>query len=75
MITKDDIIKIGFTNHSILLLTKTTIQVNVFLPISLDWQTRVKHNKNYTVSPFGLHWEELDEDEFQRFLLTIKIKQ
>ncbi|HNE49658.1 MAG: DUF2442 domain-containing protein [Chitinophagales bacterium] len=63
MITKDDIIKIGFTNHSIFVIDKNGNTGELFFADFPRLANASKaQRKNYTVSPFGLHWEELDED-------------
>ena len=63
MITKDDIIKIGFTGHSVYITHKNGKTASLFFKDFPKLQkATTEQRQNYTVSPFGIHWEELDED-------------
>ncbi len=62
-LTKNDIKQIGFTGDSIFLETNQGIKQSM----PLSWFVRLKNatkeqRENFTLSPFGIHWEELDED-------------
>lgn len=63
MITKDEIKRIGFTNETIFIETNKGIMKSLPLECfpSLHKATK-EQQENYTLSPFGIHWEELDED-------------
>lgn len=63
MITKDDIKKIGFTAETIFIETNKGEKKShplVWFP-ALDNATP-EQRENYTISPFGVHWEALDMD-------------
>ena len=63
MKTKADVEKVGFTKDSIYLILKTGEKQSC----PLEWFPRLlnatkEQRENYTLSPLGIHWEELDED-------------
>lgn len=63
MITKDDIKRIGFTAETIFIETHQGDIKNH----PLDWfpplnKATQEERENYTISPFGIHWEALDMD-------------
>lgn len=63
MITKDDIVKIGFTDHSVYVTHKNgKVGSLLFKDFPRLENATKEQRQNYTVSPFGIHWEELDED-------------
>lgn len=69
MITKDQIKKVGFTEDTIFIETKEGIvkshPISWFKPLA---QATKEQRQNFTLSPYGIHWEELDEDlSFQGF--------
>tara|TARA_R110002050_G_scaffold142_4_gene962 strand:+ start:552 stop:785 length:234 start_codon:yes stop_codon:yes gene_type:complete len=58
-----EISKIWFKNNSIFLSTKEGKESSM----PLKWFPKLenateKQRKNYELSPFGIHWEEIDED-------------
>ncbi|WP_299667374.1 DUF2442 domain-containing protein [uncultured Polaribacter sp.] len=58
-----EISKIWFENNSIFLETKKGIKKSM----PLEWFPKLekstkKQRLNYELSPFGIHWEEIDED-------------
>ena len=77
-----EISKIWFDNNSIFLKTKTGIEK----PMPLRWFPKLKNanttqRENFELSPFGIHWPELDEDlsfegflNFKRKMLRCKLK-
>jgi hypothetical protein len=55
--------KIWFKNNKIFLKTKDNVEKSM----PLSWFPRLENasreeRQNYTLSPFGIHWQELDED-------------
>lgn len=63
MITKDNIKKIGFTPETIFIETNE----GVIKSHPLTWfptleKATAEQRENYTISPFGVHWEALDMD-------------
>lgn len=74
-----EISKIWFKNNSIFLSTKEGKEKSM----PLKWFPKLenateKQRKNYELSPFGIHWENIDEDlsfeGFFEFEKTIKEK-
>ena len=58
-----DVLKIWFDNKNIFLKTKTGIEKSM----PLKWFPRLenatsKQRKNFQLSPYGIHWEDIDED-------------
>lgn len=74
MITKEDIKRIGFTGKEVFLELNSGIKkfyalTNLPKLLKADKTQR----ENYTLSRFGIHWEELDEDlSFDGFFLEEK---
>ncbi len=63
MRTKDDIKKIGFTAKSIYIETQDGVKKSLaFKYFPRLQQATPKQRANYTLSAFGIHWEELNED-------------
>lgn len=63
MITKNDIKQIGFTQNSIFIETNTgDVKHLELLNFPKLAKASKKQKEMYKVSPFGIHWEELDED-------------
>lgn len=61
--TQEDVLKIWFANQRIYLETKDGIVKSH----PLEWFPRLlkatpEQRENYEFSPFGIHWEEIDED-------------
>lgn len=74
MITKEDIKRIGFTEKEIVLELNSGVKKHYSL---VNIPKLLKANKtqreNYTLSRFGIHWEEVDEDlSFEGFFLEDK---
>ncbi|MBS9767596.1 MAG: DUF2442 domain-containing protein [Flavobacteriaceae bacterium] len=62
-LTKDDIKQVGFKDNNIFLETKN----GIVKTMPLRWfktleKASDEQRANFTLSPFGIHWEELDED-------------
>ncbi len=62
-LTKEDIKEIGFEKDVIFLITKDGVKKSM----PLQWFPRLFEAKqderyNYVLSPYGIHWETLDED-------------
>ena len=58
-----DVLKIWFDNKNIFLKTKTGIEKSM----PLKWFPRLenatsKQRENFQLSPYGIHWEDIDED-------------
>ena len=58
-----NVLKIGFDQDSIFLKTKTKVEI----AMPLCWFPRLqsatpRQREQYKLSPFGIHWEALDED-------------
>ncbi len=58
-----EILKIWFDNKNIFLKTKKGIEKSM----PLKWFPRLEkateqQKRNFELSPFGIHWEEIDED-------------
>ncbi len=75
-ITKDDIKQVGFKDESIFIETQDgTVQ-----SMPLRWFSRLERasqeqRERFTLSPFGIHWEELNEDlSFEGFFTYNKDK-
>lgn len=63
MITKDDIIKVEITDYSVRVTHKDGTTAELLFKDFPRLQNATEGQKhNYTISPFGLHWKELDED-------------
>jgi hypothetical protein len=63
MITKDDITKIGFTDFSVYVIDKNGKTAELlFKDFPRLENATEEQRQNYKVSPFGIHWEDLDED-------------
>ncbi len=75
-ITKENIKKVGFTADSIFIITNDDVKK----AMPLHWFKRldnatIKQKQNFTLSHFGIHWEELDEDlSFEGFFTYDKDK-
>ncbi len=62
-LTKEDIKKVGFRDENIFLETVN----GTVKSMPLRWFKRLENatqeqRENFTLSPFGIHWEELNED-------------
>lgn len=63
MITKDDITKIKFTDDAVYVTCKDgKTAALLFKDFPQLVNATEAQRQNYTVSPFGIHWEDLDED-------------
>lgn len=63
MITKNDIKQIGFTNETIFIETLNgEIKSHPLAWFPALFNASEQERKNYTLSPFGIHWEALDTD-------------
>lgn len=63
MITKNDIKQIGFTNEAIFIETLNgEIKSHPLAWFPALFNASEQERKNYTLSPFGIHWEALDTD-------------
>lgn len=73
MKTKNDVKKIGFTKHTIFIEINTgEVKHLELLNFPKLAQATEKQRMNYKLSPFGIHWEELDEDlSFEGFFTFI----
>lgn len=63
MITKNEIINIDLSDNSVSITLQNGKRGELFFKDfpRLENATK-KQRQNYTVSPYGIHWEELDED-------------
>lgn len=63
MKTKDDVKKIGFTKNTIFIETTNGEVKHLELLNFPKLESASKEQReNYEISPFGIHWEDLDED-------------